>query len=133
MEKQAKVLIIDDDPDFVESVKAVLESQYKVVMASDGEEGLRVVREESPDVIILDVMMAMMSEGFEVCRKLKSDPESKHIPILMLTALKGRTGFDFQPVAGDEVWLPVEDYVNKPSPPSELLARIKKLLEGRSK
>ena len=133
MEKRAKVLIIDDDPDFVESVKVVLESQYEVAMASDGREGLRVVREENPDVIILDAMMTLMSEGFEVSRKLKRDPEYKHIPILMLTAFRQRTGFDFKPEAGDEVWLPVEDYVDKPIPPSELLARIEKLLERRSK
>ncbi|MFH1009082.1 MAG: response regulator [Candidatus Latescibacterota bacterium] len=132
MEKRAKVLIIDDDPDFVESIIAVLESQYEVVMASDGTEGVRVAREERPDVIILDVMMGMMDEGFEVSRKLKRDPESKHIPILMLTAMQGRTGFDFMPVAGDEVWLPVEDYVDKPAPPAELLGRIEKLLEGRA-
>jgi len=128
MEKRAKVLIIDDDLDFVESVKVVLESRYEVAMASDGREGLRVAREEKPDVIILDVMMNRRDEGFEVSRKLKRDPESKHIPILMLTALQKRTGFDFQPVAGSDVWLPVEDYVDKPVPPSELLARIEKLL-----
>jgi len=128
MEKRAKVLIIDDDLDFVESVKVVLESQYEVAMASDGREGLRAAREEKPDVIILDVVMNRVDEGFEVSRKLKRDPESKHIPILMLTALQKRTGFDFHPVAGGDVWLPVEDYVDKPVPPSELLARIEKLL-----
>ena len=128
MEKRAKVLIIDDDLDFVESVKVVLESQYEVAIASDGMEGLRVAREEKPDVIILDVMMNRGDEGFEVSRKLKRDPESKHIPILMLTALQKRTGFDSQPVAGGDVWLPVEDYVDKPAAPSELLARIEKLL-----
>ena len=122
------MLIIDVDLDFVESVRVVLESQYEVAMASDGREGLRAVREEKPDVIILDVMMNRGDEGFEVSRKLKRDPESKHIPILMLTALQKRTGFDFQPVAGGDVWLPVEDYVDKPVPPSELLARIEKLL-----
>lgn len=133
MEKRAKVLIIDDDPDFVESIKVVLESQYEVAMASNGREGLRVVREEHPDAIILDVMMTRGDEGFEVSRELKRDPKYKHIPILMLTAVQGRTGFDFQSVAGDEAWLPVEDYVDKPVPPSELLARIEKLLERRSK
>ncbi|HID94203.1 MAG TPA: response regulator [bacterium (Candidatus Stahlbacteria)] len=134
MDKQAKILIVDDDPDFVEATKIVLESKsYKVAVASDGREGLQAVKKEKPDLIILDIMMTTGDEGFDVCRKLKRDPKYKDIPILMLTALQKKTGFDFKSEVGDEYWLPVEDYVDKPLPPSELLSRVEKLLKTHSK
>jgi len=129
MTKQ-RILIVDDDPDFVEATKVVLESKsYKVVVASNAKEALQVLKEETPDLIILDVIMGTADEGFDICREIKADPKYKHIPILMLTAVKRKAGFDFKPEAGDEVWLPVEDYIDKPVAPSELLARIEKLLK----
>lgn len=132
--KKAKILIVDDDLDFIEATKITLESgSYQVSSASNGTEALEKVQQEPPDLIILDVMMDKGDEGFTVCRKIKRDPQYKHIPILMLTALERMTGFDFKPQVGDEVWLPVEDYVDKPVNPSELLSRVENLLKGHSK
>jgi len=126
----AKILIIDDDPDIVEAIRIVLESKkYQVDSAADSQEGLKIIKKDKPDLIILDIMMNRMDEGFDVCRELKKDPKYKDIPILMLTALKERTGFDFKPEAGDEDWLPVEDYVEKPIQPDDLLAKVEKLLK----
>ena len=83
MEK--KVLIIDDEPELVKALEVRLRTEgYEPVAALDGEEGLRKAREENPDLIILDIMLPRI-EGYEVCRRLKSDESCKHIPIMMLT------------------------------------------------
>ena len=126
-----KILIVDDDPDFVEATKAVLESKaYQVLSASNGEEGLHKVREEKPDLIILDVMMIDMDSGFNVCRELKNDPQFKDIPILMLTGVRKWAGFDFMEEAVDERWLPADDYVTKPIKSRQLLKRVDNLLKS---
>ena len=92
MPKQAKILVIDDDPDLVESVKTVLESKaYQVVVAYNGEEGLEKVVEEKPDLIILDVIMPG-KDGFAVCKDLKENPHYyffSKIPVLLLTVFPG--------------------------------------------
>lgn len=126
----AKVLIIDDDPDIVEAMKVVLESRhYQVKSAKTGEEGLRDMRRDKPDLVILDVMMETADKGFDVAREMKWDPAYKHIPILMLTAIKERTGLDFRKEAGDEHWLPVDDYCDKPLHPEELVSKVEALLK----
>ena len=85
-----KILLIDDDPDFVEATRTVLESvPYEVVVAYDGDEGLVKVQEERPDLVLLDIIMPTR-DGFYVCEKLKSDPELWHIPVIMLTSLSQR-------------------------------------------
>lgn len=128
----AKILLVDDDPDIMESMKVILESKkYEVISAFSGEEGLNKTRKKKPDLIILDVMMETGDKGFDVARELKRDENCKHIPILMLTAIKERTGMGFEKEAGDEVWLPVDDYCDKPLKPEELIAKIKKLLKKR--
>ncbi len=124
-----KILIVDDDPDIVEAMKVVLESKdYKVTSAKSGEEGLKKVKVDKPDLIILDIMMETGDKGFDVARVLKRDKNFKNIPILMLTAIKEKTGLDFKNEAGDEAWLPVDDYVEKPLKPDELLAKVDALL-----
>ena len=124
----AKILIIDDDADIVESMRIVLESNnYEVISASNGQEGLDKVKGENPDLIILDVMMPNM-DGFEISRVIKSDTDHKNIPILMLTAIKEKSGLDFKKEAGDKTWLPVDDYCEKPLDSQELITKIEKLL-----
>ncbi len=131
MAKDVKVLIIDDDPDLVEAMKVVLESKnYHVVTAESGEEGLERVRSEHPDLIILDVMMETRDKGFEVSRKIRADHVSRNVPVLMLTAVKEETGTGFARQAGDETWLPVDAYLEKPLTPDELLAKVEDLLRN---
>src|SRR4030042_4702848 len=90
MEKQAKILLVDDDPDFVQATRAVLESQpYQVITALTGEEGLKKAREEEPDLVCLDVIMPGL-DGFEVCRRLKRDPQLAQIPVIMITSFSER-------------------------------------------
>jgi len=125
--------VIDDDPDLQTVVKSVLESKfYQVIAALDGDEGLRKVVDERPDLIILDVIMPGKS-GFEVCRELKTDPKYhffSHIPVLMLTVypddrekmhLSMREGMAME----------AEDYLHKPFDPKELLNRVEELLKKK--
>lgn len=127
-----RVLIIDDDPDIIESMKTILESQnYIVLVAETGEEGINKAISEKPDVIILDVMLETMDKGFEVSRVLKNKEETKKIPILMLTAIKERTKIDFKQEAGDSDWLPVDDFCDKPLKPEELIIKVKNLINKK--
>jgi len=127
-----KILIIDDDPDIVETMKIILESKnYEVALAKGGEEGLKMTRQSKPDLIILDVMMKSMDEGFDVARALKINKDHKDIPVLMLTAIKEKTGLGFEKDAGDPDWLPVDGYCEKPLKPEELISKIEMLLKKR--
>ena len=127
-----KILIIDDDPDIVEAMKVVLESRnYQVSSAKSGEEGLKKIKVNNPDLIILDIMMETGDKGFDVARDLRKSQDYKDIPILMLTAIKEKTGLDFRREAGDPDWLPVDDYCDKPLKPDELISKVEALLKKR--
>jgi len=133
--EEAKILIVDDDPDIVEALKMTLEAnQYKVYTAANGTEGLRQVKAVNPDLIILDVMMDTITEGFQVSYQLRNpDPKSEYgkysqIPILMLTAIVERKRMKFSTQA-DGDFLPVDDFVEKPIRPQVLLEKVKKLLK----
>jgi DNA-binding response OmpR family regulator len=125
---EPKILLIDDDADFVEGTRTVLESvPYEVIVAYDGDEGLAKVHEEQPDLILLDIIMPTQ-DGFHVCEKLKSDPESWDIPVIMLTSLSQRLG-DTAFSVHDGMMLEADDFIDKPVRPAELLARIARLLK----
>lgn len=127
-----KILIVDDDPDIVESMRIILEScRHTVKVAKNGEEGLREAGAAGYDLVILDVMMETMSKGFEVARALKSLPANKKTPVLLLTAIKESTGLDFESEAGDKDWLPVDAYLEKPLKPNELLVKVESLLKKK--
>ncbi len=123
----AKILIVDDDPDLVEAVTMILESKgYDVAAAYGGIEGLEKARSESPDLIVLDVMMPD-KDGYAVAKELKADPELKQIPILLLTAVVSHiTTTKYTPQMGLET--EAEDYMDKPVEPEELVNRIEMLL-----
>lgn len=129
MLKNKKILIVDDDPDFVETTKIVLESEkYDVSSAPGPEEGFRKISEEKPDLIILDVMWPDKISGFEMCRRLKKDKDFKNIPILIITAVDEKYGLGFKNVAGDEAWLPTDEFLCKPVEPNVLLTKVEELL-----
>lgn len=128
MEKRAKILLVDDDPDFVETTKTVLESKpYQIIIASNGDEGLRKAREEKPDLILLDVIMPV-KDGFTAAEQLKQDPQLSKIPTLMLTAFATK-GRETQIPVSRGMELETEDYIDKPVSPDELLARVEKHLK----
>lgn len=123
------ILIIDDDPDFVEVTKVILETkQYDVRFAYNPEEGLARLEEETPDVLILDVMMGKGAEGFIFARNIRKDPRFEKMPILMLTSMREQTGFDFPGERIHSKFLPVDDYVEKDVEPQVLLEKIEQQL-----
>ena len=127
--KPTKILIVDDDPDITEVMKLVLENEgYNVEGAVDSTSGLESVKNYKPDLIILDVMMNSSREGFIFSRELRNTEECKNIPILMVTAVKEKTGIDFKEVAGDDTWLPVDEFLDKPIKPDVLVTKVRELL-----
>jgi DNA-binding response OmpR family regulator len=125
----SSILIIDDDQDLTSALQTVLESnQYTVRVAGNPDEGMVKLNAEKPDLIILDVMMTTWQDGFDMARSLKKSDEFKAIPILMLTGVEDKTGLEFKSDAGDEEWLPVNTFLDKPVEPATLLAEVKKLL-----
>jgi twitching motility two-component system response regulator PilH len=124
-----RILIIDDDPDFVEITKTILETkQYDVTYAHSQAQGVARLEEQSPDLVILDIMMGRGAEGFILARKMKKDARYKDIPIIMITSMPEQTGFDFP---GDPIhpqFLPVTEYLEKPVEPQVLLDRVESLL-----
>jgi CheY-like chemotaxis protein len=128
VERKAKILLIDDDADFVESTKIILESKpYEVIVAVNGDEGLRKAGEEKPDLILLDVIMPV-ENGFTAAEKLKKDPKLAKIPVLMLTSFSARgVGTGIPRSRGYEVEF--EDYIEKPVSPNDLLAIVAKHLQ----
>jgi DNA-binding response OmpR family regulator len=122
------ILLIDDDPDFVEATCTVLESApYSVLVAYSGEEGLNRAREDRPDLIILDVIMPG-EDGFRILERLRADRMLAHIPVVMLTSLPN--GLNLASRGGANT--AVEDYIDKPIRPAELLSRVEKLLAKRN-
>lgn len=127
---QKTILVIDDDEDIRLAIQVLLESRdYAVETAGTKEEGLEKFKSVKPDLAILDVMMVSWQDGFELARELKKDADLKDIPILMLTGVENKTGLEFKSAAGDEEWLPVEGFLDKPVEPDVLLAEVEKLLK----
>lgn len=123
---EAKILVVDDEPEFVDVVQTVLEgSGYDVVTAGSGEEGKQTALDEEPDLIILDVMMETDKAGFDVARWLRSEESTENIPIVMLTAVNQKYPFGFKQ---DDIWLPVDKFCEKPISPEDLLSEIESSL-----
>lgn len=119
----ALIAIIDDDLDIIEASELVLKSKgYETVAANNPDDGYRLIKEKSPDLIILDVMMDEPDDGFFLAQKLRK--ENIKIPILMYTSVSKTTGYDF--AAGDMI--PVDEFVEKPISPEELIQKVDKLL-----
>jgi DNA-binding response OmpR family regulator len=128
MSEKKSILIIDDDRDYAEALRIVLASNgYDVDCALNIKDGRKAMEKNTPNLIILDVMMDKHTDGFEFCYNLKHDEECKKIPVLMVTAVTEKTGFKFSPETDGE-YLQADDYVAKPIPVAELLSRVNKLI-----
>jgi len=123
-----KIMIIDDDIDLVEAMRITLETDnYEVIDAQEGQKGLEILKKEKPDLLILDVMMGTLDEGFHIAYQIRNDDEIKDIPILMITAVGAQTGFEFD-MQRDEDFLPVNEFIEKPVNPQVLLDIVKRNL-----
>ena len=123
-----KVLIIDDDADFVESIVNLLEARgYQVESASNGKEGVEKAKADAPDLIILDVMMTTKDEGFNVARQLNEIENVKGTPVVMVTGVRKEMNlpFGFEP---DQTWLPVKEVLEKPVRPDALLKAVEEYI-----
>jgi len=120
-----KILDIDDSPTVQKLIEMILSSQgYKVILASDGEEGIAKARAERPSVILVDFVMPKMN-GFQVCKTLKEDPEFQDTPIILVTSKGDKVGSKFVDVLG------ITEYFTKPFQPEELLAKIREVIDNK--
>jgi CheY-like chemotaxis protein len=121
-----KVLVVDDDPDFVKVTSKVLtKAGYEVVSAANGAKALQAMRQESPDVVLLDIMMSYILDGLDVSREMAEDPQLRDIPVIMVTSLTGVKGSGMFPT--DE-YIPVDEWLSKPVDPETLLDRVSSTL-----
>lgn len=135
MATKGKILIVDDDLDFVKTTKMILLSDgYEVVVANDGKQGLEKIKEIKPDLIMLDIMMESIFEGFSLMGTLRTSPdfaEFTGIPVLMVSSVRADTGsrfsFSDEEDMGD---IPQpDDYMDKPLKPKELLEKVAAIIQ----
>jgi CheY-like chemotaxis protein len=133
MSEGGRVLIVDDDVAFAQSIGDLLEAYgYEVHTAHDGASGLEMARRILPDVMILDVMMTTATEGFEVARKIPESPELKRMGVLLVTGVAKslRAPGGLKP---DQTWLPVDRILEKPIAPDHLMIEMEHVLKERRK
>jgi len=130
--EKSKILVIDDDPDFRDAVTSILQSaMYDVVTASDPTEGKDRILKEKPDLILLDIMMDSLFDGFSLCHNIKTGKEFKEVkdtPVIFVSAVKEIAGSRFQFKGEDQGMVGPDDYIDKPVKPDDLIASIEKLL-----
>jgi len=121
MERKPKILLVDDDADFVQATSKVLKTKpFQIIVAYNGEEGIRKIREEKPDLVLLDVMMPV-KDGFVVADELRKDPVISKTPVLALTSFSESLGQPFP--------FEVSEYLKKPIKPNELISTVEKHLK----
>ena len=138
MAEPVKVLVVDDDPDVVETIRLVLEkAKYEVQTASGPKEAFTRLETFHPSLILLDVMMPDGTEGFQFVWKLRNEypPELAGVPIIILSAIHDTTKLRFYPDQTDGTYepgefLPVQDFIDKPAEPQVLLSKIEAVLKG---
>ncbi len=122
----ATILVVDDDPDFVEIMRTILEAnEYKVITAANGDQALARVRQDHPDLILLDIMMSSVLDGLDVSEKLAQDPEAKYMPVIMVSSIADTPyahSFPMEEQPHMNAWL------SKPVDPATLLAKISEVL-----
>jgi len=122
----AKILVVDDDKDFIKITSMILQANnYEVVTAANGEQGLKVMRREKPDLVILDVMMSYILDGLDVRRTMAEDRDLKDIPVIMATSL---TAAKAQGALPSDEYVPASEWIHKPIDPDRLLDQVKNVL-----
>jgi CheY-like chemotaxis protein len=127
------ILLVDDDADFVEMNRRVLEAQgYRVQAAHDPAEALAKMAAEKPDLVVTDLMMSELDSGFSFSRRVKEDPRLREVPVIVATSVTSRMGLDFRPrTAEDLAAMNVDAYFDKPVAPKALLDKVRELLQGK--
>jgi len=126
----AKILIVDDDPDFVKLTQRILRTKgHETMVASSGKQALEMMRKDKPDLVLLDIMMAYILDGLDVSREMAQDPQLKDVPVIMVTSL---TGARAQAALPTDEFIPVDEWIHKPIDPDQLLARVEAALKKSS-
>jgi len=130
MSEAKKVLIIDDDVDFVRADQVALQAMgFEVLTAHDSKSGVEIAHREHPDLIILDLMMEKLYSGFSVLQELGAHEDTRHIPVIMVSAVTTETGFRVDQDDRKPEWLKVVEFVNKPIDPVELARKVASILQ----
>jgi len=124
--QSAKILVVDDDPDFVEIMRTILESSgYAVVSAANGQQALVEVRASHPDLILLDIMMSTVLDGLNVSEQLAQDPDARYMPVIMVSSIADTPHARLFPI---EEQPHMDAWLSKPVDPAVLLAKVAELL-----
>ena len=128
------VLLVDDDRDFLEMTSHVLEAAgYRTVCAADPAAALEAMARETPSLVVTDLMMKALDSGFSLARAIQADERLRHVPVVVVTAIATRLGYDFAPrQAADLAAMGATAFFEKPIPPGKLLAEIDKLLRPQA-
>ena len=123
---KAKILVVDDDPDFVEYMRTVLESSdYKVVSAGNSEQGMLALTREKPDLVVLDVIMSSVLDGLSMSQRMAEDPDLKHVPVVMVTSIANT---DYLALFPTDESIHIDAFLTKPIAPAELLRQVDRLV-----
>ena len=134
MSEQKRLLMIDDDPDFVSGIRSILEgADYKVDVAFNPKDGFRALEADPPDLLLLDIMMGRGAEGVMLARKIGKDPVLREVPILIITGIREQIAFLFPGEPVHPRFVPTDEIIEKPVDPDFLLGRVGALLEASEK
>lgn len=126
---KAKILVVDDDPDFVEYLRMVLEStDYKVVSAGNSDQGMLMLAREKPDLVVLDVIMSSILDGLSMSQRMADDPALRQVPVIMVTSIANT---DYLALFPTDESIHVDAFLTKPIAPAELLRQIERLIGTR--
>ncbi len=129
MSEQKQLLIIDDDPDFVEGILSILKTaEYKVDVAYNPKDGLEALQKKRYDLLLLDIMMGRGAEGIAIARKMRKDPKLREMPVLIITGIREQIAFLFPGQPVHPQFVSTDELVEKPVEPQLLLDRISALL-----
>ncbi len=131
MNEPKRLLIIDDDPDFVAGIKSILvKAKYEVDTAYNPKDGYEALKSKAYDLLLLNVMMGRGAEGIMIARKLGKDPKLRELPVLIITGIREQMAFLFPGQAVHPHFVAVDELVEKPVEPKLLLAKVSGLLEA---
>lgn len=126
---KAKIIMIDDDPDFVAGIRAILETAgYEVNVAYNPKDGFQALQSMNYDLLLLDIMMGRGAEGIALARKIRKDPKLKELPVLIITGVREQIAFLFPGQAVHPNFVDVDELVEKPIEPNLLLEKVEALL-----
>ncbi len=118
----ARILVVDDDPDFVEITRTILESNgYEVASATNGDQALKAMRHNLPDLVLLDVMMSTVLDGLNLSHVISEDPELRVVPVVMVSSITDSPSAGMFPT--DE-YIPIDAWISKPVQPDDLLSKV---------